>query len=151
MRVGRIKENYKPRDEYYTPAWVFESLGLRFDLDPAHPNHPTNVPVLTYYTQQQDGLQMQWFGRVWMNPPFSQSTVWVHKFMMHKNGIALLPIAKSRWFNEIWDDCDGVIPLTYKTKFTFEGSEKGSIFLPVALFGYGEENIQAMRKLGRVR
>jgi hypothetical protein len=150
-RLGRVKINYKPRDEYYTPSWIFEKLSLTFDLDPAHPSFQTNVPVKQYYTKEDDGLNREWFGRIWMNPPFSESKLWVHKFMAHKNGIALLPFAKSAWMVEIWAHCDGVVPLPYNIRFDYEGKTNGSIFLPTALFAYGNDNIEAIKRIGRVR
>ena len=88
-----------------------------------------------------------------MNPPFSESKLWVNKFMKHKNGIALLPFAKSAWLIEIWNDCEGVLPLPYNIRFSYEGKINGSIFLPVALFAYGKDNVKALNQLnkGRVR
>jgi len=152
-RMGRVKVDYKPRDEYYTPKWIFDELGIKFDLDPAHPNFDTDVPVGDYFTKEHNGLELDWFGNVWMNPPFSESKLWVNKFMKHKNGIALLPFAKSAWLIEIWNDCEGVLPLPYNIRFSYEGKINGSIFLPVALFAYGKDNVQALNRLnkGRVR
>ena len=151
MRRGRVKIDYKPRDEYYTPKWIFDTLALQFDLDPAHPNFATQVPTKAYLTKEQDGLTAEWKGRIWMNPPFSESKFWVHKFMEHKNGVALLPFAKSQWLIEIWDDCDGVVPLPYNIRFLYEGKANGSIFLPVALFAYGQDNLEAIKRIGRTR
>jgi hypothetical protein len=152
-RIGRVKVDYKPRDEYYTPNWIFAELGLQFDLDPAHPDFPTNVPTNKYFTKDDNGLEKEWVGRIWMNPPFSESKLWVHKFMAHRNGIALLPFAKSLWFNEIWNDAEAVLPLPYNIRFEYEGKVNGSIFLPVGLFAYGLVNVEALKRLnkGRVR
>jgi hypothetical protein len=37
--------------EWYTPSWVFSTLGLTFDLDPASPHDmETMVPACTKYT-----------------------------------------------------------------------------------------------------
>ena len=37
-------------DDYYTPAWVFEKMGLEFDTDPAQPIGGTPwIPVKKYY------------------------------------------------------------------------------------------------------
>ena len=43
-------------DDYYTPAWIFDALGLHFDLDVASPPHATTVPCTRYLTMEHDGL-----------------------------------------------------------------------------------------------
>ena len=150
-KYGRNRENYQPRDEYYTPKWIFENMGLIFDLDPAHPNHKTDVPCKEYYTKEQNGIELNWFGNVWLNPPFSESKIWVQKFINHRQGIALLPFAKSAWFTGLWNDVDAVMPLPYNTKFTFNGKTNGSIFFLTGLFAYGKGNVEAISKIGKVR
>jgi hypothetical protein len=34
---GRMNKDYKPNDEVYTPPYIFEALGLHFDLDVCGP------------------------------------------------------------------------------------------------------------------
>ena len=134
-------------DDYYTPKWIFDALGLHFDLDVASPPHPTNVPCERYYTQQDNGLSSDWYGRVWMNPPFSKPQPWVERWVEHGNGIALLPMAKSRWFNILWDNPNvSAAPLPSSMKF-----DQGSIFIATMLWGIGHDNIRALANFGRVR
>ena len=47
-------------DEWYTPAYVFDALGCRFDLDVAAPLMPTKVPADRFYTKEDDGLSSPW-------------------------------------------------------------------------------------------
>jgi hypothetical protein len=135
-------------DDYYTPAWIFDALGLHFDLDVASPpDGPPFVPCERYYTQEDDGLAQPWHGRVWMNPPFSECTPWVQRWTEHGNGIALLPFAKSRWMNTLWDTpTAAVVPLP--SSFKFVG---GSIFISTALWAIGADNVAAISNIGRVR
>jgi hypothetical protein len=52
-------------DEWYTPAILFNQLGLEFDLDVASAfNSPTHVPADRRYTINDDGLTQPWIGRV---------------------------------------------------------------------------------------
>lgn len=48
-------------DDYYTPAWVFERLGITFDLDVcAPPGGIPWIPAARYYTMEDDGLAQPW-------------------------------------------------------------------------------------------
>lgn len=56
-------------DAWYTPSWVFEGLGLMFDLDVAAPAEPLPwIPARMSYTVADDGLSLPWHGTVWCNP-----------------------------------------------------------------------------------
>jgi len=49
--------NVVDSDDWYTPAWIFDGLGLTFDLDVASPDGGAeNVPALKWYTVGDDGL-----------------------------------------------------------------------------------------------
>ena len=151
--MGNRKVDYKPKDEYYTPRELFDELGIIFDLDVAAPvGGAKNVPAVEYFDKDSDGLTAKWFGNVWMNPPFSQATPWVEKFINHGLGIALLPTSKAAWFAKIWLSAEGVLLLN-RVKFDFEGKEKKQIFMPCMLFAYGSENVKALYKVkdSRVR
>ena len=136
-------------DDYWTPKWIFDALGIEFDLDVAcPPGGASHTPCKAFYTQETDGLASPWLGNVWMNPPYSKATPWVARFMEHRQGICLVPFARSAWANKLWDDCDGVLMMPSTFKF-----DQGSIFMETMLAGYGELNIKAMKQsgLGRVR
>lgn len=79
-------------DEWYTPAWLFEALGVAFDLDPCSPGvPPSSVPAKRHLTQADNGLTAEWHGSVWVNPPFSSKRPWYERLVAHGNGIALMP------------------------------------------------------------
>ena len=133
-------------DDYYTPRWIFDALGLHFDLDVASPPHPTEVPCDRYFTQEDDGLAQPWEGRVWMNPPYSKPGPLVQRWLDHGNGVALLPTSKSKWWNALWDTNVSIVMLP--PDLTFLG---GKIFMPAALVAIGSENVRALAAFGRVR
>ena len=62
----------KDNNEWYTPAVIIQSLG-EFDLDPATSleAYRLNRSAKNYYTIQEDGLKQSWYGRIWLNPPYS--------------------------------------------------------------------------------
>lgn len=85
---GSSNEN----DEWYTPAWLFDAIGIEFDLDPCSPGRPpSSVPAKLLYTQAENGLGRDWAGSVWLNPPFTSKREWYQKLVEHGDGIALMP------------------------------------------------------------
>lgn len=139
-------------DDYYTPKWIFDTLGVEFDLDVAcPPNGPLFTPTKAYYDQAADGLASPWFGNIWMNPPYSNPSPWVEKFIQHANGIALLPFTKSKWCQALWD---GSASMVYMRAITFERSEMNVVTqapFSLGLWALGQKNVQAIANIGRVR
>jgi hypothetical protein len=140
-------------DDYYTPKWLFEEMGLRFDIDVAAP--PGGVPWIPadrFYTQADNGLTSPWYGRLWMNPPFSKPTPWVRRFRDHNNGVALLPTSKASWYEDLWQDPNArFVSIPSKFEFTTPAGDGKGIFMPTVLVAFGEENQEAIRFLGRLR
>lgn len=138
----------KESDQYFTPQWLFDDLELMFDLDVASPlNKKTYVPAKRKLTIIDDGLASNWGGLVWMNPPYSAPKLWVEKFIEHNNGIALLPLAKSKWLDSIWEsDCE-----IYLLPSTLKFNLNRSIMSRCALFALGDESKKAIRKMGKIR
>lgn len=84
-------ENVVDSDDWYTPAWIFDGLGLTFDLDVASPDEPLPwVPAISRYTVSDDGLTQPWCGLVWCNPPYSSPAAWCRKWAEHGNGLILI-------------------------------------------------------------
>lgn len=66
-------------NEWYTPAkyvdMAREVMGT-IDTDPAsNPTAQRTVRATTYYTAETNGLDKEWHGKVWMNPPYSNPEV----------------------------------------------------------------------------
>ena len=77
-------------DDCYTPRWVFDAMGLKFDLDVASPpGGPWHVPCDRFYTAEDDGLTSPWSGLVWCNPPYSNYTPWAQRFARHDRAVIL--------------------------------------------------------------
>jgi hypothetical protein len=78
-------------DELYTPRFIFDALNVIFELDVCAPKGgPLHTPAVDYYDIDSDGLTAEWYGRVWMNPPYSKPDPWINKWLDHKNGFALI-------------------------------------------------------------
>jgi hypothetical protein len=140
-------------DDYYTPKWLFDALGLDFDLDVASPpGGPPFVPCDRYFTQEDDGLAQEWQGRVWMNPPFSKTGPWVERWLNHGNGIALLPCVKeTKWTQTLWNSNAKCVFLNNSPVLFHHGDGTKKIWPIVWLWAIGDENVSALRNIGKVR
>ena len=139
-------------DEWFTPAILFNQLGLEFDLDVASAfNSPTHVPADRRYTINDDGLTQPWIGRVWMNPPYSKPSPWVDKWLEHRYGIALLPMAKSQWFNRLMESDAKFVLLPSNFKFESPEGKSLSLMMGSTLWALGESNVNAIARLGKLR
>ena len=135
----------KTSDEYYTPRWVFDTLNITFDLDVAAPAGGSDtVTALAHYDIKADGLKQPWHGNVWMNPPYSQVTPWWERFKDHRNGIALLPCAKSKWYIDVWESADGIA--TARVEFI-----GGDVRFPIIFAAFGDHNVHALKAISRTR
>jgi hypothetical protein len=134
-------------DEHYTPKSLFETLGVKFDLDVAAPIGGSGIAE-KYFDKETDGMAQEWFGNVWMNPPFSNPTPWVEKFINHGGGIALLPCTRGRWWDQMWTKADAIVPLAYNFKFDRpDGLPSKPIVFRTLLYAFGKENAEAIKKM----
>lgn len=112
--------------DWYTPAWVFQSLGLTFDLDPCQPVGGISwIPATQHYTEKENGLSSPWFGRVWLNPPYGRDTpAWLERMDKHRHGVALL-FARTdcEWFHRIVTNADAMLFLRGRVRFV-DGKQK---------------------------
>lgn len=141
-------------DDWYTPKYIFDAIGLRFDLDVAAPcEGPRHVPAARWLTPEDDGLRAAWKGVVWMNPPFGhqrQKCDWLKRFCLHSNGIALVPDRTSApWFQEFAPMMDAICWVAPKIKFERpDGSLGMSPGTGTALFAMGEASARALDDSG---
>lgn len=139
-------------DEWYTPKFIFDALGVEFDVDVASPPEgPRYVPARSFISW--NSLETRWDGLVWMNPPFGhQSTkrAWLKRFFEHGNGIALLPDRTSApWFQEMAPKADLMCFMNGKVKFERpDGSIGKSPGTGTVLVASGKLATDALRKSG---
>ena len=95
----------RENDEWYTPIEIIRSLG-EFDLDPASSPEAfrLNRSAKNIFTENENGLIQSWYGRVWLNPPYSNplQQEFLRKMAEHSRGIALVfSKIETQWFHDI--------------------------------------------------
>lgn len=144
--MGFWEQGHGVSDEWYTPPHVFEALGVRFDLDVAHPPFPTHSPCEAYFSE--GGLEKEWTGFVWMNPPFGKRNAlnpWLDKFFDHGNGIALTPDGTSAaWFWRAWARADLVLFCKRISFLRPDGSKGSAPASGTALWAAGDRACAAL-------
>jgi len=140
-------------DEWLTPRWILDALG-GFDLDPCAPVSRPWDTAKHYYTELDDGLHKEWFGRVWCNPPFHRyhRPMWMRKMAEHGNGIMLLPAAgETKAFADyVWGKCNGILFLNRRPHFCYvDGTEaSANSGCTICLIAYGEYNFEVLKQSG---
>lgn len=138
--------------DWYTPPWVFEALGLEFDLDPCQPEAKIPwIPAKRHYCLADDGLEKKWDGLVWLNPPYGKHTPdWLKKMHKHRNGIALV-FARTdcAWFHNYCTKADAILFLSGRIKFVDGlcvtgggGAGSGSM-----LIAWGDTAVDALERI----
>lgn len=140
-------------DEWYTPPYIFDALGIDFALDPCSPGAGHWVPAPRYFTKEVDGLSQTWVGRVFMNPPFggrNGHVPWLRKFLEHGDGIAIVrAYTSAAWFHDYAVNAECMLFPRGKTKFIRpDGSIGGSPGHGVVLLGMGAMSVEACRQSG---
>ena len=103
MNKGLFTSN---TDLWSTPQWLFDKLNEQysFDLDPCATDD--NAKCKKYYTKEQNGLEQEWIGNVFMNPPYGREIgKWIAKaYESSLNGATVVCLLPSRtdtkWFHD---------------------------------------------------
>jgi hypothetical protein len=140
--------NPNAHDEHWTPTHIVElvksCLGP-IDLDPCSNQGDPNIPAIVHLTRDRDGLSKPWFGKVYMNPPYSKGETsiedWIDKLLAEygdsnvSEAIALVPAySDTKWWQKLrdWPVC------MIHGRLTFLGNT-GPARFPSALFYLGED------------
>lgn len=132
---------------WLTPMHILKPLGP-FDLDPCgREDWPT---ATTRYCLPQDGLALPWFGRVWLNPPYSANVIgtWLERLADHGRGIAMI-FARTdteAFFSGVWERAHACLFLRGRVYFHHADGTvaKDNGGAPSVLIGYGAQEIDAL-------
>lgn len=139
------------KDEWLTPPEMIKSLGV-FDLDPCSPINRPWPTALNHFTILDNGLMKDWFGRVWLNPPYGKELEhWLNRMAMHANGIALTfaRTDTNTFHNYVFPIADSIFFIRQRVQFYnvdgTPGDSKGTA--PSVLIAYGEENSEHLKNV----
>jgi len=123
-------------DKHNTPDWLIRELALFFDwnLDVcvSSPNVCGN-----YFDESSDGLNQEWRGLCWMNPPYSEMMEWMTKAMSSgANVVCLVPCrTETRWWHKTVPHASQVVFIRGRLKF---GGAPHNAPFPSAFVVFGE-------------
>lgn len=131
-------------DEWLTPPSILHALGS-FDLDPCAAVDQPWLTAMHHYTALDDGLSRNWFGRVWLNPPYGRATgIWLERLAKHGNGIALIfARTETAFFHRwVWERATALLFLEGRINFHHANGDraKANSGAPSVLIAYGQEN-----------
>lgn len=135
----------KKNDTLRTPQYIIDAIG-HIDLDPCA-GGVTNIGGTNWWDgRSENGLNKEWFGFVYCNPPFSKKEQWIEKMIQYNNGILILPERGSApWFGPLAEKA-GMYFVMGK-KINFEGGNSSNNIGSV-LFPFGKEAIKRIENSG---
>lgn len=136
-------------------AAVVEALGA-IDLDPCSNYGTPNVPASRHFTAEDDGLEQDWTGRVYMNPPYGDVIPeWTNKLIREfrrgrvTEAIALVPArTDTKWFDDLFD----CVICFVTGRLRFSDSDTGAPFPSAAVY-FGVDAAafaEAFRDIGNI-
>lgn len=163
--MKKIEEAKKPHvannsgdNEWYTPAEYIEAarevMGS-IDLDPAS-NELANktVKAQTFYTAETNGLNKEWFGNVWLNPPYSASLVqaFAEKVVSSDFQQAVILVnnaTDTAWFRKLIEKANAILFTTGRIRFYKTDGEKGAPLQGQAFIYYGDSVEKFLEVFGK--
>ena len=147
-KLPPVAHNFNSSLEYFTPAQYIDAaravLG-DIDLDPASCELANQtVNAAQFFTADDDGLNQEWRGRIWLNPPFAAGLIekFVDKLIAEidsgnvTSAIVLVDNAtETRWFQKLAANCAGMVFTTGRINFLKGGTlaagspTRGQVFL----------------------
>lgn len=139
-------------NEWYTPAPLLDAardvLGT-IDLDPASSAKAQEiVKAAAFYSKEDSGLLKEWYGRVWLNPPYAQPLIaeFVNKMVVERSagnvsaGIMLTHnYTDTAWFHSAVEVADAICFTRGRVKFY---DDSGAVAAPTqgqAFFYFGPD------------
>lgn len=121
-------ENKDYSDEWYTPRWLMEAMGITFELDPCSGQTTTIAPIRFIRAWGDNGLEMDWMGlRAFTNPPYSSKVAFIDRSRANGDGVVLIPASTgAAWFQEAARNADAIVLIGKRVHFDCPAGQKKS-------------------------
>lgn len=141
--------NNSGNNEWYTPADYIEAareVMESIDLDPASNDiAQKTVKAAVYYTAETNGLDKEWHGNVWMNPPYASDLIgkFIDKLIAElpniEQAIVLVNNAtETEWFGKLISHASAVCFPRSRVKFYMPDGKTGAPLQGQAVIYFGE-------------
>ena len=152
MTLGSHQTSIGKTQVHITPRWIIERLGP-FVMDPAAASPRPWDCARINYTERDNGLRQQWFGRTWLNPPFDRYQVerWIRRLAEHGHGTALLHArTEAGWFEPVWERASGILFMADRLHFHRpDGArQRANSGAPPVLVSFGAYDLSRLRDSG---
>jgi phage N-6-adenine-methyltransferase len=150
-------------NEWYTPKKFIEAARIvlgTIDLDPASSEIANKtVQAETFYTAEDNGIDKEWFGNVWLNPPYAAPLIseFVSQLEAQRHNVESFIVlvnnaTETRWFHRLMNISHAICLPVGRVRFVNPDGEIGAPLQGQAIL-YGGDNIQVFhkefRKFGR--
>lgn len=150
LGIGGHQSARMKNDEWLTPPEIIEKCG-KFDLDPCSPINRPWATAADHFTVEDDGLSRQWYGRVWLNPPYgAEAARWLERLADHGNGVALIfaRTETAMFFDWVWPRADALLFVQGRIHFHYVDGRRAAANsgAPSVLVAFGLQNADALRR-----
>jgi hypothetical protein len=150
VSLGSHQQAVGKSQNHITPRFIIDAVGP-FDLDPAAADPRPWDCATTNWSDR--GLDREWFGFVYLNPPFNRYEVgaWIARLAQHGHGIALLHArTEANWFEPVWWRATAILFLADRLHFhrpdgTRQPANSGA---PPILAAFGDEAALRLHRCG---
>jgi len=163
MTGNEFYDSHDAGEEWATPGRIWRPLSAAlggFDLDPAAGCEPS--PIATdRYTIEDNGLAKDWYGDVWLNPPYGRehNEKWARKAASEARRdavdtlTALVPNSLgATWYQDNYGTADFETHIRGRIEFIGEKDDPASFYNVLVTWGdVPQEYIDALHGLGELR
>jgi len=140
-------------DEWETPQQLFDILNAEFGFQTDVCATAENAKCAHFYTKDQNGLDQQWSGVCWMNPPYGREIIqWVKKaFETTQQGggnciiVCLLPArTDTKWWQNYIMQASEIRFISGRVRF---GDAPSSAPFPSAIAVFGTPRVPTISRM----
>jgi ParB family chromosome partitioning protein len=134
-------------NEWYTPADIIDAARAvmgSIDLDPASNDMANKVVRATkYYTAETNGLNKEWTGNVWLNPPYAGELIGLFCDKLVESNItqAIMLVnnaTETNWFNTLIHKASAIVFPKGRVKFYMPDGKTGAPLQGQAIIYFGD-------------